>query len=99
MKEILFANDHSDLQKSIKNALSKEGYRVTCVSDMDGIWAQLKAGRPDLVVIDLYISGFKGYEFLYKIKEKYKRLPVLVCGLQNLSALKKLQNVMHSVNI
>ena len=99
MKKILFANDRSDMQKPINKALTKDGYCVTCVSDMDAIWEHLKTVRPDLVLIDLYINGFDGYRLLYKIKEKYQRLPVLVCGLQNLSALTTLRKVMHYVNI
>ena len=99
MKKILFANDRSDLQKSINKELTKDGYRVTCASSMDEIWGHLKTVRPDLVLIDLYINGFEGHQLLYNIKEKYQNLPVLVCGLKNLSSLKKLREVMTYVNI
>jgi len=99
MKKILFANDCSDLQQSINQELTKDGYRVTCVSDMDAIWEYLKTVRPDLVLIDLYINGFEGHSLLYNIKEKYQNLPVLVCGLQTPNSLENLREVMDYVNI
>ena len=50
-----------------------------------------------MVLIDLYINGLNGWKLFNDIKEKYKTLPVIICGLQNSQSITNLKKVITTV--
>jgi two-component system response regulator (stage 0 sporulation protein F) len=62
----------------LSEQLACEGHRFSSVRDVDSLWNHLRDLRPDLVLLDLYLEGFKGWEILHTIKKQKPDLPVLI---------------------
>ena len=78
MTSILIVDDQPHVREFLSEALAQEGYRTTSIGDAESIWGQLKESRPDVVLLDLYLGGFKGWDILHDIKKKEPDLPVLI---------------------
>jgi DNA-binding response OmpR family regulator len=91
MKKILIIEDDSFLQGLEAGKLEKEGYNVITAST--GQEAMKKINEPDIAIIlqDLILPDFDGFEILKKIKEteKLKNVPVIV--FSNLSEPKEVK--------
>ena len=48
------------------------------MNDVESLWTHLRDSRTDLVLLDLYLEGFKGWEVLNTIKRENPDLPVLI---------------------
>jgi DNA-binding NtrC family response regulator len=78
VKSILIVDDNAGLLQSFDNLLSEEGYEVrTAASGEDGI-KEVEAKAPDLVVMDIRMSGMSGLEALKVMREIEPRLPVII---------------------
>ena len=75
---ILIIDDQPHLQELFSEELMDEGYHVTFVPDAGSVRDTLKSSKPDLVILDLYLNGFEGWDVLRDIKERYPHLPVLI---------------------
>jgi len=77
---ILVVEDERDIAALVAYHLTREGYRVRTAEA--GVEALQAAGaeRPDLVVLDLMLPGFSGYEVLGEMRRKpeLKEIPVIV---------------------
>ena len=78
MKNILIVDDQPNLQKLFSEELQDEGYEVVSVSDVASVLEYLEKTKPDLVLLDLYIRGFEGWDVLHDLKSRYPYLPVLI---------------------
>jgi two-component system response regulator (stage 0 sporulation protein F) len=78
MHNIMIVDDQPHLCELISEELREEGYRVTCVGDAESVKAYFQNSRPDLVVLDLYLKGFEGWDLLHEIKSEYPQMPVLI---------------------
>jgi DNA-binding response OmpR family regulator len=78
MANILIIDDQVHVREFLSEELVHGGYRVASVGDAESIWGYIKDSRPDLVLLDLYLDGFKGWEVLRDIKRKHPNLPVLI---------------------
>jgi two-component system alkaline phosphatase synthesis response regulator PhoP len=67
-KKILVVEDEQDILDLVRLYLEKEGYRVcTAVTGQDAL-KQVKAERPDLVVLDLMLPGLDGIEVCKRLR-------------------------------
>ena len=48
------------------------------LTDAESVKGYLGNSEPDLVLLDLYLNGFEGWDVLEDIKRKYPHLPVLI---------------------
>lgn len=78
MASILIVDDQPHVREFFSEELAREGHRITGIGDAESIWAQLKESRPDVVLLDLYLDGFRGRDILNDIKRKEPNLPVLI---------------------
>ena len=78
MLTILLIDDQPHLQELFSQELSDEGYGVVSISDSKSAMAFLVNSKPDLVLLDLYLDGFEGFDLLRDIKAKHPELPVLI---------------------
>ena len=77
---ILVVEDERDIAALVAFHLTKEGYRVrTAESGQEGLDA-MAADRPDLVLLDLMLPGFSGYEVLQEMRRRpdLAEIPVVV---------------------
>lgn len=77
---ILVVEDERDIAALVAYHLTKEGYRVrTAESGPEALEAAV-AERPDLLVLDLMLPGFSGYEVLAEVRKRPELadVPVIV---------------------
>jgi DNA-binding response OmpR family regulator len=75
---ILIVEDNEDLAFGLRAALENENYAVTIAGDGTTGLALAKAGKADLVVLDLMLPGMDGYRLLRALRDAGVSTPVLV---------------------
>jgi len=78
MANILIVDDQPNLQELFSQELEDEGHKVVGIGDAQSVSGCLGIPKPDLVLLDLYLNGFEGWDVLHDIKSKYPHLPVLI---------------------
>ena len=78
---ILVVEDERDIAALISYHLTKEGYRVRTTEGGHEALDAVAAERPDLIVLDLMLPGFSGYEVLTEIRRQPELVDVPVIVL------------------
>ena len=78
MANILLVDDQPYMGEFLAEELADMGHRLKWVGDGDSLIFDLDEVRPDLVLLDLYINGFEGWDLLGQIKRYDKRIPVII---------------------
>ena len=78
--DILVVDDEADIRSAIAGILEDEGYQTRDAAHADGTLAALRARRPNLVILDVWLQGSRldGLELLDEIRREYQNLPVLM---------------------
>jgi CheY-like chemotaxis protein len=79
VKKVLVADDDPAILDVMRMMLEFEGYEVTTTPNGATI-LQMETGLPDLLLLDIWMSGTDGRELCRKLKlnEKTKRIPVVL---------------------
>jgi two-component system, response regulator, stage 0 sporulation protein F len=78
MVSILIVDDQPYIQELFSQELMGEGYKVLSTGDAESAKVCLENSKPDLVLLDLFLNGFEGWNVLHEIKRKDPHLPVLI---------------------
>ena len=78
MKTILIVDDDENQILLYEQELTEEGYRVILATDGREAIAKVEEESPDLVVMDIKMSGMDGIEATERILEKNDTLPVIL---------------------
>lgn len=80
MKKILLVEDDQFLGPLMKNRLVKEGFEVVWAGSGDDALVKIKEGPPDLILMDIILPGYSGFEAMEKIVQspEYGRTPVII---------------------
>ncbi len=79
-KKILLVDDEPDILEFLQELLEQEGYTVA-ITDKAEYVEKLQAGDlPDLILIDVLLSGKDGYEMVKHLKsqEETKHIPAIM---------------------
>src|ERR1700744_4947429 len=78
--EILIVDDEEDIRDLIAGILNDEGYTTRVAGDSESALAAIRARRPQLVVLDIWLQGSKldGIDVLDTIKREQPDLPVVM---------------------
>jgi two-component system nitrogen regulation response regulator NtrX len=78
--EILIVDDEADIRMLISGILSDEGYAVREAGDSDGALAAVRARRPNLVVLDIWLknSALDGMQLLKALLHEQPALPIVM---------------------
>ena len=89
---ILVVEDEESLLKLESILLSSKGYIVTGVMDGRSALEEIKANKPDLVILDIMLPVIDGFEVCRRVKEdpETSHIPVLI-----LTAKKNIQDMEH----
>ncbi|MDO1558766.1 sigma-54 dependent transcriptional regulator [Brevundimonas sp. 2R-24] len=94
--DILVVDDEADIRELVSGILEDEGYRVRVASSSEEALAAIRARKPALLVLDIWMQGggMDGLELLDLVKELDADLPVImISGHGNIetavSALKR----------
>ena len=79
-RKLLLADDSITIQKVIDLTFADEGVEVITVGDGTDAIEKVEELLPDVVLADVYMPGFSGYEVCEYIKgsEKLKHIPVML---------------------
>ena len=100
MKTILFVEDESVLQKTVREILEQEGYKM--ISALDGeAGLRLanpldKKNKPDLILLDLILPKINGFDVLKKLKEDQETKDIPVIVLTNLEGMKDIEKTIEA---
>lgn len=96
MHDILIIDDEADIRDIIAGLLQDEGYKTHTASNSEDALREIKANRPQLVFLDIWLQGSKldGLQILDILREEQPDLPVvMISGHGNIdtavSAIKK----------
>lgn len=78
MSEILIIDDDAQLRHSFTKLLGEEGYAVRAASSGEAGILSIQEKIPDLVVLDIWLTGIDGLETLRKIQEIDAKIPVVI---------------------
>lgn len=81
-RSVLVVEDEADILFAMRLALRLAGYRVIAAASAEEAVAVLAGERPDALVVDLWLPGMDGWEFLERLRADgvFPRLPVLVAS-------------------
>src|SRR6195952_1718830 len=78
--DVLIVDDEADIRDLVAGILSDEGYAVRTAADSDSALAALRARKPALLVLDIWMQGggMDGLELLDLVKDLDGDLPVIM---------------------
>ena len=79
-KKILVVDDEPDILEFLQDLLEGEGYAVTVTDKAEYVEKLQAEGLPDLILIDILLSGKDGHEIVKHLKsqETTRHLPVIM---------------------
>lgn len=92
---ILVVEDESDMARVLAFNLSRQGYDVTTAASVDAARRAMRAGRPDLVLLDLRLPDGSGLDLLAEIKDNEE---TAACSVVIVSAIGDEQTVVRGLN-
>src|SRR4029078_2401209 len=78
--DILIVDDESDICELVAGLLQDEGYSTRTARDSDGALNEIKARRPNLLFLDIWLQGSRldGLQLLDSVKELHPEMPVVM---------------------
>ncbi|OCX64521.1 two-component system response regulator [Thioclava sp. SK-1] len=79
-KQVLLIEDEPHIAEAVRFILSRRGWAVSVESDGQRAPAQVRALRPDAVILDMMLPGRSGLEILADLRADpmFRNLPVLM---------------------
>lgn len=79
-ERILLADDSFTIQKVVSLALADEPFEIKTVSSGDAVMDTIREFKPDLILLDINLSGKSGYELCEMIKSSplYAHIPIVL---------------------
>jgi DNA-binding response OmpR family regulator len=79
MKKILIIDDDPDALLLLQRILKMHGFEVDTARHENEVYTQVAARRPDLILLDVLLSGADGRTICRKLKSSpYKHIPVII---------------------
>ncbi|WP_418152805.1 sigma-54-dependent transcriptional regulator [Litorimonas sp. RW-G-Af-16] len=80
ISDVLIVEDEEDIRAMISGILEDEGYQVRAFGTSEAALDAVKARKPNLVVLDVWLKGssMDGIELLDRLKTMYEDLPVII---------------------
>jgi DNA-binding response OmpR family regulator len=81
-KKILAVDDDPDIRDALTMILESQGYKVITAQDGIEALANLRAEKPDLMVLDLLMPKMDGWAVCKELQDprwaKYRNIPILI---------------------
>lgn len=75
---ILIVEDEEDLAENLADLLELEGYQTKICHSGEAAIQSVEDHVPDLVLLDIQLTGMDGIEALRRLKETHPTLPVIM---------------------
>jgi two-component system nitrogen regulation response regulator NtrX len=80
-RTVLIVDDEASIRQSLTGALGDEGYRVKVASSGKEALDTLRADRPDVVMLDIWMPDMDGLETLKRIKAEWpEQIVIMMSG-------------------
>lgn len=101
MAKVLLIETDRQLAKNIKNYLQLAGHTANNHSDLQTAITAADGDRPDIIVLDLWLAGRSGIEFLYELRSypDWQAMPVIVTGKLSQDELAGYANAFEQLNV
>jgi two-component system, NtrC family, nitrogen regulation response regulator NtrX len=78
--EVLVVDDEEDIRDLIAGILHDEGYETRVAGDSDSCITALRARRPQLLILDIWLQGSRldGIQILEQVKREHPELPIVM---------------------
>ncbi len=82
-KQIFIVDDHAMFRDGLRQLIDREADLAVCgdAADVDEALERISKLEPDLVIVDISLSGKSGIDLIKAIKDKYEDMPVLVVSM------------------
>lgn len=77
MKKIAVVEDDKVLRQALDSLLKENGYGTFCLEKFDRTEEEILRAEPDLVLLDILLSGANGQEILRNLRQK-SQIPVIM---------------------
>lgn len=75
---LLLVDDDQELAELLAEYLRRDGFEMTHAGDIDTASRSLTDSLPDLVILDVMLSGRSGFDGLREWRSRWPRLPVVM---------------------
>jgi DNA-binding response OmpR family regulator len=84
-KLILLVEDEANMLELLKYRLEENNYAVTTASDGYAALSQMRAQKPDLIILDLMLPKIDGYTIcrLMKYNDELRRIPLIILSARS----------------
>lgn len=95
-KSILVLDDDPDILEVIKIIFEEKQYEVRTLSDSNLIFDFISKKRPDLILLDIWMSGMDGQEIAARLKQNPEthEIPIIMISANNEG--KKIAELSHA---
>jgi DNA-binding response OmpR family regulator len=79
-KNILIVDDDDGIREYLEVLIKKEGFKVTTASTGKAGRGMAKTTKPDLIVLDLMLPGYGGFEIIRELQmdDETSKIPIIV---------------------
>ena len=79
-RRILIVEDYEDVRRMLKILLESEHFRVLEAGSGPEALRLIRSGRPDVILMDLALPGFDGFETIRRIRrfDGFQNTPIIV---------------------
>jgi CheY-like chemotaxis protein len=78
---VLLVEDNEDAREGLRLVLERAGYVVSCAGDGPAAVQAFGSARPEIVLVDIGLPGFDGYEVARRIRSEPAGRDVLLVAL------------------
>ncbi len=92
MEKVLIVDDNSDILWVVETVLKRYGFEVLALPKGEDVIPRIKSFLPNLILLDVFLSGIDGIEVCNKLKEnpKTRDIPIIMFSAHtNFSDVKK----------
>lgn len=84
-KKVLIAEDDEAILEVLKSILEGEGYQSFCPKTERGIYEVIRKESPELILLDIWLSGQDGAKIAKDLKtnEETKHVPIVMMSANN----------------
>lgn len=80
---VFIVDDHTMFREGMRQLIDRESDLTVCgdVADATAALLEIRGLKPDLVIVDISLSGVTGIDLIKNIKAEFEDLPVLVVSM------------------
>jgi CheY-like chemotaxis protein len=82
---VLLIDDNRDILQLFQRYTEGSPYQIVPVSDPAGVFSQIEAVNPNIIILDVMMPALDGWEVLLRIRKNplSARTPVVICSILN----------------